>query len=240
MPTLKTKKTTTPQLDERIASQMLENIFDACEVAPNSVPLSVLTSYSNYRRERFLLQKGFLVLIMLFFCLFPLLFTTPDVHMRQRSEEFKNRPVFELTVDSFVPVSRITAVVDGNNVPVYETADKTYSIEPSYNGTMTVTVTLKNQQYTQTVVPVSGVDTDPPVVVSDRKDKDKIYLYLEDDSSGVDYDNIEAIDLDGNLVAAASIDEANAVVSFYYPLDSLNLYIPDKAGNRLHLILTVY
>ena len=37
------------QLDPQIASQMLSNIFDACEIEQNSVPLEVLTSYSNYR-----------------------------------------------------------------------------------------------------------------------------------------------------------------------------------------------
>ena len=42
MLTDKFKKTRGPELDESTASQMLENIFDACEVEPNTVPLSVL------------------------------------------------------------------------------------------------------------------------------------------------------------------------------------------------------
>ena len=53
------------QLDPQVASQMLSNIFDACDIEQNSVPLEVLTSYSNYRKERFLFQKfvlGFLLI----------------------------------------------------------------------------------------------------------------------------------------------------------------------------------
>ena len=55
------------QLDPDVASQMLSNVFDACEYEPNSVPLDILTSYSHYRRERSTLQKCILVLIIAFF-----------------------------------------------------------------------------------------------------------------------------------------------------------------------------
>lgn len=130
----KFKKTKGPELDEKAASQMLGNIFDACEVEPTSVPLTVLTSYSNYRKERFLFQKILLVVILLF--------------------------------DSFIPVSRIKATINGLNVAVYETADRTYSIEPTVNGTMTVTVTLKNRQYASTVCEVTDVDTKSPMFIS--------------------------------------------------------------------------
>ena len=86
MLTDKFKKPKGPVLDESLASQMLENIFDACEVEPNTVPLSVLTSYSNYRRERFLLQKVLLVIILLFFCLAPLMFIAPDIDLNLKDQ----------------------------------------------------------------------------------------------------------------------------------------------------------
>lgn len=235
----KFKKPTGPELDEKTASQMLENIFDACEVEPNSVPLSVLTSYSNYRRERFLLQRALLVIIMLFFCLVPLLFITPDIQLSLKEESTNHKPAYELVVDTFIPVSRITATINGSNVPVYEVADKTYSIEPTLNGTMTVTVTLKNRQFSSVTSEVTGVDMDSPVVVSDQMKGDQIYLYLSDTASGIDYDNISAIDIEGKEVEIVSYDEENNYVVFDYPEKSLNIYIPDKAGNTLHLILTV-
>lgn len=235
----KFKKPKGPELDEKTASQMLGNIFDACEVEPNSVPLTVLTSYSNYRRERFLLQRILLVVILLFFCLTPLLFIPPDIQLSLREDSSANKPAYELYVNTFIPISRITATIDGRNVSVYETADRTYSIEPTVNGTMTVTVTLKNKQYASTICEVTGVDTDSPVVVSDKMSGDQIYIYLSDPGSGIDYENITAVDMDGKDVAFASYDEDGDYVVFDYPETSLNVYIPDNAGNTLHLILTV-
>lgn len=180
----KFKKVKDPELDEKAASQMLGNIFDACEVEPNSVPLAVLTSYSNYRKERFLLQKILLVVILLFFCLAPLLFIPPDIQLSLKEDVSPNQPAYELYVDSFIPVSRITATINGLNVAVYETADRTYSIEPTVNGTMTVTVTLKNRQYASTVCEVTDADTKSPMFISDKMSGGQIYIYL----SGIDYE----------------------------------------------------
>lgn len=235
----KFKKDNGPVLDEKTASQMLENIFDACEVEPNSVPLSVLTSYSNYRRERFLLQRLLLVIIMLFFCLVPLLFITPDIQVNSQDSGPKGKPSYELAVNSLIPVSRITATVDGNHVPVYEVGDKTYSVEPTSNGTMTVTVTLKNRQFATESFNVTGADTSSPIVLSDRQEGDLVYLYISDPDSGVDYEGISAIDIDGKEIQPASYDESENYVVFEHPEKSLNIYIPDKVGNTLHLILTV-
>ena len=62
-----------PVLDQKVADQMLSNIFEACHVQPNSIPLEVLTSYSNYRKERFAFQKFTLMLIIILFCMLPFL-----------------------------------------------------------------------------------------------------------------------------------------------------------------------
>ena len=63
--------------------------------------------------------------------------------------------------------------------------------------------------------------------------------YLSDPGSGVDYDNISALDIDGNEVEPVSFDEEGNYIIFDYPEKSLNIYVPDKAGNTLHLILTI-
>lgn len=235
----KFKKDNGPVLDEKTADQMLENIFSACEVEPNSIPLTVLTSYSNYRRERFLLQRILLIIIMVFFCIVPLLFITPDIKLTSTDNHAQNKPSYELVVNSFIAVSRVTATIEGSNVPVYATADRTYSVEPTRNGTMTVTVTLKNKQMTTVTCEVTGADTETPVVVSNHYAEDMISLYLSDTGSGVDYEKIKAIDLDGKEVSPYSYDENEDVVVFAYPEKSLNIYIPDKTGNTLQLILTV-
>ena len=44
------KKKTAPALSEALADRMLENIFDACQAEPNTIPLKTLISYTRYRR----------------------------------------------------------------------------------------------------------------------------------------------------------------------------------------------
>lgn len=76
------KKKTAPALSEALADRMLENIFDACQAEPNTIPLKTLISYTRYRRERFSFQKILLVVILLLFCLLPLLFLYPGVSLQ--------------------------------------------------------------------------------------------------------------------------------------------------------------
>ncbi|MDY5607379.1 MAG: hypothetical protein SPF55_05870, partial [Lentihominibacter sp.] len=59
------------ELNSDVADQMLQNIFNICEVEPNTVPLDNLKSYSNYRKDRFFLQKVILVIVMLLFLALP-------------------------------------------------------------------------------------------------------------------------------------------------------------------------
>ena len=61
---LNSKKAPEIVLDQDIASKILENVFQDNQVEPNSIPLEVLTSYSNYRKERFALQRTILIIMM--------------------------------------------------------------------------------------------------------------------------------------------------------------------------------
>lgn len=236
----KSKKSKEPELDIEVASQMLENIFAACEVEPNTIPLSVLASYSSYRRERFLLQKIVLAVIILLFCMVPLLFISPKFTIQDTTSQ-TGITTYEVKVNSFLPVEHVIATVGGRNIPVYETDDKTYSVQPSLNGEMSIRVTLKNRQTRLETIRVTSVDTEPPTVVSNRSDSQNLYIYLKDDSSGVDYKKITAkeTDGDGTEITPSSYNETEGYVVFSYPQSSLNINIPDKAGNTLQLVLTL-
>ena len=64
----------TPKLDTQTAEKMLEEIFAECGVKPNSVPMEALSAYTVYRKERFYLQRGILIGILVLFFLLPFLF----------------------------------------------------------------------------------------------------------------------------------------------------------------------
>lgn len=233
------KKSTEPQLDLDDASKILENIFAANQVEPNTIPLDVLTAYSNYRKERFSLQRTVLVVVMVLFLLLPFLFIAPSFTIQSETQGFEANPVYQVEVDTFMPVQRVTATIDGHNVPVYEVAAHVYSIEPPVNGHMTVSVTLINHQTVTHFIDVENVDSEAPLVVSNNMDEENVYLYLSDTGSGIKYEEIKAVNLSGQEILPVSYDTSTGCVAFAYPQETLNIYIPDNADNTLHLILTV-
>ncbi len=234
------KKSSVPQLDFDTANRILEQAFEANQMDNNSIPLEVLASYSNYRRDRFTLQRSILVIIMALFLLLPLLFIPSSFTVvEDESLERNFNPVYRLEVDSYMLVERVNATIDGSNIPVYEVDSHVYSIEPSRNGQMEVTVTLVNRQTSTQYVDVTTVDREVPVATSCTKEGNLIYLYLSDAESGIDYSAIRAVDLNGAEVEPVSVDEATGCVVFSDEADTLNVYISDLAGNRLQLVISI-
>lgn len=233
-------RSSAPQLSFEEASRILEQAFDANEMETNSVPLEVLASYSSYRKERFTLQRTILVIIMALFILLPLLFI-PVVFEVDRDETLARsyNPVYRLTVNSMMLVDRVNATIDGHNIPVYEVDSHIYSIEPSRNGEMFVTVTLINRQTLTKYVEVTGVDREVPTVISCSKEGNLLHLYLSDAGSGVDFSKIEAMDLNGTKLEPTVVDEQKGYVTLPAASDTVNVYVEDLAGNRLQLILTI-
>ncbi len=234
------KKSSMPQLDPETVSRILEQTFEANEMEKNTIPLEVLASYSNYRRERFSLQRMLLIVIMLLFVLLPLLFIPASFTIGEDPTAGRDyNTVYALQVDSFMLVDRVNATIDGYNIPIYEVDSHVYSIEPSRNGRMAVTVTLANRQSRTQYIDVTTVDREIPIATSCVKEDDLIYLYLSDDHSGVDFSALQAFDLNGNEIIPVSIDTASGCVTFFGVEDTLNIYVPDLAGNRLQLILSI-
>ena len=240
------RKSSVPQLDIEAAGRILAQAFEANQMELNTIPLEVLASYSNYRRERFTLQRTILVIIMTLFLLLPFLFVPSSFSVQIQSfgpetgaADTCFNPVYRLEVDSFMLVERVNATVDGHNVPVYETDSHVYSIEPHQNGKMAVTVTLVNRQTSTQYVDVTTVDRYAPVATASKKEEDFIYLYLSDDISGVDYSGITAVTLAGEEIAPLAVDEEKGCITFPEFRDTINVYVPDLAGNKLHLILSI-
>lgn len=224
-------------LNTELADQMLSNIFDICEVEHNTVPLEELESYSNYRKDKYIVRRVLLVIIMFLFLLIPLLFMSPSIMSLKQANDAD--PTYNLNVESLLPLTSVSATIDGQNVPVYDKGNGLYTIEPSKTGEMLVTVKCVNNQYVQKKVKVTNVDTEPPAVVTSNEKDGKIYIYLEDNITGVDYDKIYAMSAAGNTVLPVSCNVESNLVVFNYPKSSLNIFIPDKAGNTLQLLLTV-
>ena len=137
-----------PMLSDDAASKLLANVFDACEQEQNSIPLETLASYSEYRREKHGLAKTVLIIMLLIFVALPFCFISPEFTITPLpADDPTCLPVFEVNVDGFLPINLVTASVEGHGLTVFETGDRSFSIEPSQNGVMKVKVKLSNRQY---------------------------------------------------------------------------------------------
>jgi len=226
-------------LDIETAGQMLNNVFESCDYEANRVSLEVLQSYSHYRRERHLLQKGIILIVVLLFLMLPMLFVTANVDVGWVQGTPPGSPVVQITAKSVVPVESVTASMGEYTLEVYQVADGLYRIHPNRNGTLLVTVTLANKQFTEHTIQVDNVDVDPPQLVGSQLVDDELEIFFTDTVSDLDYASIYAVDKSGNVVYPLRYDREAMSVTFAYPESYLNIFVSDTCKNTLQLVLTV-
>ena len=226
------------QLSAEQADQILANVFQVCRLDPNTVSLDTLEDYSNYRAERFTLRKIVVILIMLAFLSVPFLFMAPELTVANKTTDDAS-PQYEVAVHSLLPVKSVTAEIDGKNVPVFETAKGVFTVSPEISGKMTVTATIINSQINtvQVDVKVANRDKTPPVLDSSRVIGSRVYLYVYDDDTEVDYSSVTATDSDGSNVDPIDVIPEEQCIIFQCPSTVTTVNIADKKGNILQLTL---
>lgn len=233
------RKMEVPELGMDEAEDVLSAVFRECGQKPNSVPMEALSAYTIYRRERFSLQRGLLVVLLGLFFLLPFLFIDSKftVHLDEMGE--RRLPVYVIEVDSILPVHRVTAKVKGQDLPVYEAGAKTFTVEPTRNGTMTIDVSLLNRQNTSQTVTVTGVDNRAPVLLGSEVDEEVVRLLVEDGGTGLRLSGAYGVTESGEKVEPLRTDADTGLVIFPYPGEKMDVYIPDQVGNILHLALRI-
>lgn len=226
-----------PMLDEEVASAIMNNVFEACGKTPSKVPLSVLSSYTEYRRDRFSLQKGILIFMLAVFLLLPLCFVSPSFRVSEMGRHGTGVPTYEVQVSNLIPIRLVSAKLDGRPVAVYESQAKVFTVEPPDNGTLTITVTLMNQQYDVWSTEVTGVDATAPVLISSDVQPDRIRVYVSDTGVGVDYDAVYAVSAADSRILPLNCNPDESYIEFTFPAD-LNIFVPDFNGNTLQLVLS--
>ena len=227
-----------PELNVDRLDEILKNVYDACDTAPNSVPIESLISYSRYRKERHIFAKALTIAALVIFILLPFLFIAPELDVQQKGPP--GAPEYIITVDSFIPVSVVTASMDdGTSLVVYESGLHEYTVLPSENGTINIKVILFNRQYQTAEVSVDGLDKKAPSVKSQKTNDGLVYIYVSDEGTGVDYTEIYALTVSGETVMPEKYSTSKGFVAFRYPEETLNVYIPDKAGNILSLLVSI-
>ena len=222
--------------DALMASEILEQVFDACKREPNTAPIEALASYSVYRKERFSLQRGIAAGAMLLFLLLPLLFILPVYHVELEKTGERGLPVYRIQVDSLMPVGRVTASLREHRLPVYEADSKQFTVEPTRNGRLIIDVELFNRQGRRTIWEVSDVDASAPKLTGSSSTAETICLRVKDEGIGVSYRGVYAVSASGKVYTPEAADDEQGII-FPYPEEPWDVYIPDHIGNTLHLSL---
>ena len=225
-------------LDDDTAEQMLYNILDTLGMEQNTVPLQNLDIYMGYRKQRsrlMILVVGIMAAIII---LLPLLLIRPNMTMEKTSNDDEaGRPVYTVHVSSIMEIYSVTAEIGGDQMPVYQEGASVYTVRPTRNGSMKITVTGENRRRVSTSVLVDTKDTKPPELVRRKTDgRDAVTLFLTD-KSGIDYDRISGSDEKGRTIEPVSWEESTGAVTFAYPSEKIKVSIPDRTGNVLRLIL---
>ena len=215
-------------------SEILDSVFSACGDEGNTIPMETISSYAVYRKERFTLQRVILAMALLVFMMLPLLFILPSYTVKIEETGIRGLPVYTVTVDSFLPVGKVLANIRDHELPVYEAGAKEFTVEPTRNGSMDISVELVNHQSVKTEYDVTAVDAEGPKLIDNKTIKDGFVLKVSDTGIGVDYREIYAVSASGKTYYPVSASEEDGVV-FEYPTETWDIYIPDHIGNTLHL-----
>ena len=229
------KKDPEIRLDPAVADQMLSNIFDMCDYEGNTVPLKVISSCKNYRKERNYLQRGIVTVILVLLLLLPILFVTPNISV-EHVGEYQDRPAIWISYHSLLPVQQVNAYCGDHRVPVQETQRGRFLIFPDHNGELSAEITLLNGQTGRTVISVTNADLQAPKLLKSERKNGQLTIYLADDSGTLDFENCYGKNLQGEKIDPVSWSEEDMSVTFRYLEKTLNIFVQDPQGNVLQMI----
>jgi hypothetical protein len=227
------------ELTTHETSEILDAVFNSCGEDGNTVPMETISSYAVYRKERFTLQRVILAMALLVFMMLPLLFVLPSYTVSVEESGSRGLPVYTVKVDSFLPVGRVLASIKDHSLPVYEAGAREFTVEPTRNGNLDISVELINNQSVRSEHDVTSVDAEGPKLVESETLSDGFMLKVSDAGIGVDYREIYAVSASGEVHYPVKASEEEGVL-FTYPDEAWDIYIPDQIGNTLHLSVKLH
>lgn len=215
-------------------SEILDKVFVTCGKDPNDLPMETLSSYAVYRKERFTFQRAVIAMAIFVFMMLPLLFILPGYTVKVDEKGERGLPVYTVDVSSILPVGKVLASIRDHDLPVYEAGSKEFTVEPTRNGMLNISVELVNRQSVNSSHEVTAVDDKAPELISSGTEGDTLVVKVKDSGIGVDYREIYAVGKSGKVYRPTTADDKGGII-FDYPEEPWDLYVPDHIGNTLHL-----
>jgi DNA-directed RNA polymerase specialized sigma24 family protein len=143
-----------PALSADTSEILLIDLLDRLKLPENTVPLEMITAYDVYLKQKSAVLRWLIALAAAVLVMFPLLFLNPKGHLAPSGSvsSFTGRPSVTLTVNAVLPVRSVTATMNGQAVPIMQESRNTYTLLPTADGRLTVTVrTLGRGRYTDSL-----------------------------------------------------------------------------------------
>lgn len=220
-----------PTLGAQTANQLLNNVFTVCDMTPSVIPVETLESWGNYKKPSFNLGRFIAYIFTILLVLLPLMFFRPTIIAERTNVESTSDAVYDIRIKTLLPVSSVSAELDGTPIALSETSSREYIAKLTENGSMTITVRSFNGQIATRTYKVSHLDTENPKLLRSYSQNGLVYLELLDAYSSINYDKITGL-------TPESYDTTTGTVVFKIPATSTTVTIPDNAGNELTLLLS--
>lgn len=232
------KKDQIPKLTPQEAEEILNQVFMDCYEDANSIPVEQLESYSNYRSEKVGVQRWAAIIAFIVFLIVPFYFVSPRFSVSEPVIGDRGLPVYTVEIENVLPIYSVTAVLNGYSLPICQVDKHTFTIEPTSSGKMEVEVKLFSKQWVSTEVFVGTNDTEAPFITGTSVSGDELYIYIEDDGSGVDYRGAYSVTSDGEIIYPEYFDEEEGYIEFRSLPTESKVHILDYVGNELTVTIS--
>lgn len=223
-----------PPLTSDIREHMITDILSSVGAPEMQKPIQDIIHYNNYRKLRARLIRAILIIVLSASAVSPLLFSKPHCSVKMATSGNTSSQIIQLSVKSMMPITSVTAMVNGELMPVSRKSRSRYTIQPTRNGKMTITVTTANGRTDTLTQNITDVDDEPPQVTASRYAYGILSLTLSDNSQTISKSAVSLSDDDGNIYNPTHYSAQTNC--FDYKVPSHHTYIlqaEDPNGNVL-------
>lgn len=166
-------------------------------------------------------------------CIFYLATAKPKVEVTVGdSDDYITSPI-TIKVKSLLPTKEISASMDSQDLALEKNSRREYTAVVQKNGVLEITVTNFNTMYTTDFEQISGLDDNPPVIISSTIESDILTIVMEDSQSGIDFDSLFATSSAGVSQKPLTIDKTNYTATFSMDPLGLTVTVKDMAGHQV-------
>lgn len=220
-----------PELDTKTANQLLNNVFAACDKEPSVVPVEVLESWGNYKKQGFDFGRMVSYIFLIILILLPLMFFRPTIIAERTNVKSNTNAIYSIHIKTLLPLQAVSATLDDTPVQLQQESAKEYKAEITANGKLKIKAVSFNGQTSTRTYTVVHLDKDKPILTNSYSKDGFVYLQVIDTYSGIDYKNISGLTPD-------HFDTDSGTIVFPIPSSPVTVTIPDNAGNKLVLLLS--